>query len=120
MFSVALCIPEIQRAKRSPQLILHGCSARRGALASITVLRVGGQDAQSLLESLNLVLTSSDALLIGHGGIHAHGLQLQQLLERSGQDLRLRVQILSRAGELVHGVVLILFLLSLRLLFLSE
>merc|ERR1719201_2242918 len=57
------------------------------------------QELKSLLQGLDLLLTPGRALLPGHAAVDAHGLELQELVERVLQVLVLGLQVGVRLGD---------------------
>merc|ERR1719248_301060 len=79
------------------------CRNKGSSLPEVRVL----QDLEGLLEGLDLLVATSRALLPGHAAVHAHGLELLQLVQRGLQQLLLRLEVGLRLGDVELGVRLV-------------
>merc|ERR1719261_1707605 len=94
-----------RRAARGRQTDQQGvrCRNKGSSLPEVRVL----QDLEGLLEGLDLLVAPSRALLPGHAAVHAHGLELLQLVQRGLQQLLLRLEVGLRLGDVELGVRLV-------------
>merc|ERR1719265_4630 len=85
-----------------------------------TVLRVGTEDAESLLQGCDLILTSGDTLSIAHASVDADSLQLNELLDGGHHNLCLSIQSVLSSLEVLLCLTLEACLLLGCHLFLSQ